>query len=258
VKRPAAWLLLVAGHCLIVLTSVTSSFAGPPYATDDPEPVEYGHWEFYLASQHFRDGEGWSGTAPHFEVNYGVVPDVQLHLIAPMAYDAPRGSVAEFGFGDTELGAKFRLVHEGKWIPQIGTFPFLEVPTGSRVRGLGNGTAQVFLPLWIQKSFGDWTTYGGAGHWLDTGSRHDQWWYFGWQVQRHVAKALTLGVEVFHLTPGGTVARNDTRYNLGGVIDLDGTHHLLLSCGRSIVGPVRFQGYFAWQVTVGPSQDGRQ
>src|ERR1019366_8989957 len=25
--------------------------AGPPFLTDDPEPVEYQHWEFYLASQ---------------------------------------------------------------------------------------------------------------------------------------------------------------------------------------------------------------
>jgi len=62
------------------------SFAGPPYTTDDPEPVEYRHWEFYIASEHFRDHVGWSGTAPHFELNYGVAPDVQLHLIAPLAY----------------------------------------------------------------------------------------------------------------------------------------------------------------------------
>ncbi len=23
--------------------------AGPPFLTDDPEPVEYKHWEFYIA-----------------------------------------------------------------------------------------------------------------------------------------------------------------------------------------------------------------
>ena len=49
--------------------------AGPPFVTDDPEPVEYRHWEIYLASQHAKDKDGWSGTAPHFEVNYGVLPN---------------------------------------------------------------------------------------------------------------------------------------------------------------------------------------
>ncbi len=63
--------------------------AGPPFVTDDPEPVDYQHWEFYIASQDAKMGGDWSGTAPHFELNYGVVPDVQLHLIAPLAYDVP-------------------------------------------------------------------------------------------------------------------------------------------------------------------------
>jgi hypothetical protein len=38
------------------------AFAGAPYVTDDPEPVVYGHWEVYLASQTSHDREGWGGT----------------------------------------------------------------------------------------------------------------------------------------------------------------------------------------------------
>jgi hypothetical protein len=97
-----------------------------------PEPVEHRHWELYLASQHFRDRDGWSGTAPHFEINYGVIPDVQLHVIAPLAYSGPSADAAHFGYGDTELGVKLRFVREGKWLPRVGTFPFLEVPSGNR------------------------------------------------------------------------------------------------------------------------------
>ena len=48
--------------------------AGPPFVTDDPEPVEYKHWEVYLASQLYRDGEGWMGTAPQVEVNRSYAP----------------------------------------------------------------------------------------------------------------------------------------------------------------------------------------
>jgi hypothetical protein len=57
--------------------------AGPPFVTVDPEPVEFRHWEVYVASSQMKSADGWSGTAPHVEVNYGVVPDVQLHIIAP-------------------------------------------------------------------------------------------------------------------------------------------------------------------------------
>lgn len=60
--------------------------AGPPFITDDPEPVEYRHAELYLASQFSYTGDGISGTGPLAEVNYGVIPDVQIHLIAPLAY----------------------------------------------------------------------------------------------------------------------------------------------------------------------------
>jgi len=31
----------------------------------------------------------WSGTGPHFETELRVISNMQLHLIAPLAYDAP-------------------------------------------------------------------------------------------------------------------------------------------------------------------------
>jgi hypothetical protein len=187
--------------------------AGPPYNTDDPEPVEYRHWEFYLASQHTRNRDGWSGTAPHFEVNYGALPDMQLHLIVPLAYAVPNDGGKAYGIGDTELGVKYRFVQEQQWVPQVGTFPFLEVPTGSRRLGLGNGTAQVFLPLWLQKSVGAWTTYGGAGFWFDAAIPKRHWWYVGGLVQRRISDRFTLGVEVFHLTAREPGTERDTRFN---------------------------------------------
>ena len=57
-----------------------------------------------LAMQSHDDG--WAGTSPHVEVNYGAFPDVQLHVIAPVAWARPPGGPARFGYGDTELGAK--------------------------------------------------------------------------------------------------------------------------------------------------------
>jgi hypothetical protein len=49
-----------------------------------------------------------SGMVPHFEVNYGAVPDPQLHLIAPLAYDSPPEGAGHYGMGDLELSGKRR------------------------------------------------------------------------------------------------------------------------------------------------------
>jgi hypothetical protein len=228
--------------------------AGPPYVTDDPEPVELHHWELYVASLGTHDTDGWTGTAPHVEVNFGAAPNLQLHAIVPLAYSAPQNGSKAYGPGDIELGAKYRFVEEQGWIPMIGTFPLVEVPVGSEKRGLGNGSAQVFIPFWLQKSFDPCSTYGGWGVWLDAGDANRHWWFFGWQFQVKVREWLTPGVEVYHQTPEVALGRSDTRFNVGATVDISENHHLLLSGGRSIEGPGLFQYYLAYQLTFGPKE----
>jgi outer membrane putative beta-barrel porin/alpha-amylase len=226
--------------------------AGPPFVTDDPEPVDYQHWEFYLASQHTETAAGWSVTAPHFELNYGVVPKVQLHLIAPLAYDAPSGGSTHYGSGDTEVGVKYRFIQETKHLPQVGIFPLMEIPTGSESDGLGSGHVQAFRPLWLQKSFGDWTIYGGGGYGINPGVGNENWGFGGVVVQRQVTKNFLLGTEIYHRTTMETSGRDDTAFNIGTVIDFTENQHLLFSAGRSIDGPTDFQVYVAYQFTFGP------
>jgi Putative MetA-pathway of phenol degradation len=247
-RTPVKWL---GSFGLASILATSEASAGPPYTTDDPEPVEYRHWEVYLASQSFHDKDGWTGTAPHVEVNYGVVPNVQLHVIAPFAYSVPASGSKAYGYGDTELGVKFRFIQERTSIPMIGTFPLLEVPTGSEGAGLGNGAAQAFLPVWLQKTFGPWLTYGGVGVWLDLGDRSRHWWYFGLQVQRTIVKWFSVGAEVFYQTPMVHGEGDDSRFNVGAVLDITEMHHLLVSAGRGFEGPNLFQGYAAYQLTFG-------
>src|ERR1700734_1411447 len=113
---------------------------GPPYQTDDPVPVDLHHYEFYV----FGGVDGTSAeidsTGPAFEFNWGALPRVQLHTILPWGVVAPSNNPVylpggtgptEFGLIDTELGAKIAWIKESKYIPQIGTFTMLELPTGS-------------------------------------------------------------------------------------------------------------------------------
>src|SRR5665213_1896052 len=90
----------------VIATDVTAGGGGPPFITDDPEPVDFHHWEVYVASIHTNFGGQWAGTFPHVEVNYGAAPNLQLHVIAPWSYTAGPSQPTVFGYGATELGMK--------------------------------------------------------------------------------------------------------------------------------------------------------
>jgi hypothetical protein len=232
---------------ILWLTSTASTYAGPPFRTDDPMPVDYHHGEFYLFSTGTRDAGGTSGLGPAMEFNYGILPDTQFHLITPMAYDEPRREASHFGYADTEIGIKYRLVHETDSLPAIGVFPLVEIPTGDQDKGLGNGQAQYFLPLWLQKDFGKWTTYGGGGYWINPGSGNKNYWFSGILLQYAFSDTFYLGGEIFHQTTDTVVGEDSSGFNIGGSVSLAGGFQLLLSAGRGLTNTSinRFSYYVA-------------
>jgi hypothetical protein len=228
--------------------------AGPPFRTDDPEPVELGHWEVYGFSTATQVQGDSSGVLPGIEVNYGALPETQLHIVLPLAFDRPQGSGTKFGYGDTELGVKYRFVTEDEqgWRPQIGIFPLLELPSGNAARGLGSGHVHAFIPLWLQKGFGKWLSYGGGGYWINPGAGNKNYWFLGWLVQRQVTDDLALGGEVFHQSADTVGGEDETGFNLGGVYDITEHDHLLFSAGRGILhvrATNEFSYYLALQWT---------
>ncbi len=249
--------LMTAFSFIIALAVIVPAtvWAGPPFITDDPEPVEYRHGELYISSIYTNTRDGKTGTLPHVEFNYGVVPDVQLHLLVPLAFSHPNGGPTMYGPGDTELGVKYRFIHESDYIPQVGIFPLVHVPTGDSDRGLGSGHVPVFLPVWLQKSWGPWTTYGGGGYWINPGTDNRNHWQLGWLVQRDMTKALTLGAEIFHFGKQTTDGRDETGYNIGGIINVSEAHHILFSAGSDIAGDTRFNAYLGYQWTFGPKEE---
>lgn len=241
---------------LIAALWAGTASAGPPFFTDDPEPVEYQHYEFYTFSLGTHIHGDTSGFAPAVEFNYGLIPEGQFHIIAPMAFDGPSSGPNQFGYGDTEIGFKYRFIQEDEngFRPQVGVFPFIEVPTGDQTRGLGSGHDRFYLPVWVQKSFGDWTTYGGAGYWIDHGDGTDDkdHWYFGWLVQKKVTEKLVIGAELFHLTASTIGGKESTGFNIGAIYDFDEHHHLLLSTGRDFQNASAsnlFSWYVGYQIT---------
>ena len=245
-------LLVTRFCCALIIVAPCVALAGPPFITDDPEPVEYQHSEFYVASQQTLTEDGRVGTFPHFEFNYGAIPDVQLHIIAPLAFSEPHEGGHHWGYGDTELGIKYRFIEETDSRPMVGIFPLVELASGDDKRGLGNGATQLFLPVWVQKRWGDWQSYGGGGYWINNATDARNHWFFGWQLQRKVTEQLTLGGEVFHNTEQVRGQGSSSGFNIGGFYDFDEHNHLLFSAGRGLQNAHatnEFSSYIAYQLT---------
>ena len=74
-------------------------------------------------------------------------------------------------------------------------------------------------------------------------------------IQREIAKALTVGAELFHFTKKEEEGSNRTGFNVGAIVNLTEDYHILLSAGRDIDGANRFSSYAAFQWTFGPHEE---
>ncbi len=242
-----AALLLAPG----LLLETGPALAGPPFTTDDPEPTDTGHWEDYLFTQAIRADHLSAGTALGLELNYGAAPDLQTSITIPLN-DVPDASgKTQYGPGPIVLGVKYRFIEEEDdgWRPQVSFYPSINVPVDIHE---GTTKTQEYFPVWAQKSFGPWTTFGGGGYWINPGTDDRNYWFAGWALLRRVLPDLQLGAELFHQAASVAGERSQTSYNGAFLYDLDDNWHLVGSAGSGIVhaeATNQFSYYFALEYT---------
>jgi hypothetical protein len=264
-KRISA-ILGVPGAMLCI---AAAALAGPPFQTDDPEPIEFRHYEFYTFASSDGTPVETDTSGPALEFNWGALPNVHLHIILPLAAVLPSNNPALApagtgprapGLGDTELGIKYRFVQEGKHRPMIGTFTMFEMPTGSPRRELGVGRTWYKVPLWAQKSVGPWTTDGGGGVTLVNQIGYRNFPFAGWLVQRDLGKKVTLGTEIFYHGPEGIATpqtRPATLIDVGGYYKFRDPGFQLLFCyGHTAVGQTENYAYLGLYWTWGKDKPG--
>jgi hypothetical protein len=238
---------------LLLLAVSIPALAGPPFVTDDPEPVEYQHFEINTAMQGTYTKDGRAGAWPTIDANYGLAPGVQFHVGLFANSSRADGEAFHYGYGDTEVGVKVRFIDEDEegWRPQVAVYPITQFPTGSAEKGLGAGHQRTILPIWVQKSFGDWTTYGGGGYWLNKSDIDRDYWFAGWVVMRKIDEKWTLGGELFYNTASQVETRSSTGFNLGGYYNLDEGNNIIFTVGRGVQNADatnRFSYYVGYQL----------
>jgi hypothetical protein len=250
---------------LLLIFAAPSLWAqGPPFQTDDPVPVDFGHYEFYIFGGVDGTPVALATAGPAFEFNWGALPNVQIHAILPLGGSVPSNSPvylpsgagpSAFGLTDMELGVKYGFIQQTKRRPQIGTFPMLEVPTGDATKGLGVGRVWYKLPLWVEKDYGHWVFDGGAGYQVVKQTGYRSLTYGGMLIKRDAGKRLELAAEVFaHARDGLAAAQTQA----STMIDAGGYYHfknpntqLLFAYGHSIAGQTENYAYLGMYWTWG-------
>jgi hypothetical protein len=238
---------------------------GPPFQIDDPVPVEFQNYEFYIFGSADGTPAEMDSSGPAFEFNWGAITRVQLHVIAPWGtinpsnnpIYAPGGAgPSAFGYIDMETGAKIAFIKESKYIPQIGTFTMFEVPTGSYARGLGVGKVWYKVPLWLQKNIRNWLLDGGAGETVLPQTQYRNFPYGGFLLKYKFGERLEVGGEIFsHGAEGYATPQTQA----STMIDLGGYYHLknhpgeqfLFCYGHSVAGQTEQYAYVGMYWTWG-------
>jgi hypothetical protein len=206
--------------------SATAAVAGPPYATDDPEPTDPGHWEIYAFAAGTR-AHGSLDGATGLDLNFGPVPNVQLTATLPIDLADDDGTHA--GLGDIELGVKYRFINDEAAGLSVAIFPRVILPTAGR--RFGTGRVQLLLPVWAQKDFGPWSLFGGGGYTINPGAGNRDFWQSGLALTRTVTPRLSLGAEITHEGPDAVGARSTAALGVGGIYHVGGPFSLLFSAG---------------------------
>ena len=261
-KLPRALSIFFSLLFLLVVTPVRAQ--GPPFQTDDPIPVDFCHYEFYIFGATDGTPVETDFSGPAFEFNWGAIPRVQVHAVLPFVSIHPsnnpiylpsgQGSSA-YGLGDMELGAKIAFIKETKNFLQIGSFTMFEIPTGDADKGLGIGKVWYKLPLWAQKNIGKWTLDGGAGYQVVPQTGFHNFPYGGFLLKREFSEKFQLAAEVFSHGSEGTAPpqiESSTMMDAGGYYQLKGEGiQLLFAYGHSIAGQTENYGYLGLYWTWG-------
>jgi hypothetical protein len=225
---PSSWLgrrihpriLLSLTLCLLA-TSNGPALAGPPFETDDPEPVGCHSVEIDVAQA--RQGAPTS-SGYLWEVDYGPTKNVETSIGGQP--------------GEIDLASAIQLAPETLKTPQVGFLPALTVKS--------DGTKETFLPFWAQKTIKDWTIFGGGG--VSHGTE-----FGGLALMRNFRSGSSLGFELYHESQRNPLVPESPRIGLAWIDQFEPSQALMVWGGRSLDPGSRYLFYIGFQAVLAPA-----
>jgi len=245
----------VRGIFLILLVfGLQTNTLADQYLTDSPKTMEYEQGAADLYCDLTKIKKAYALRAPGFEASIGVMTDFQVRINIPAVISITHGQSTTYGYGDLDIGFKYRFIHETDTMPQVAFYPKITLPSGNPDLRIGNGRDFERLPLWIQKTWKQWILSGGGGYAIDHNPRKFNY-VFGGILLRHVFNPeLTLGGELFARGPVSLADHSVLFLNLGGTYNFTPNIFLLFSAAHSIAGIKTLKSFMGLGITWGPPQ----
>jgi len=247
--------LLAASACLFAAALAAperaAADAGPPFLTNDPGTPGNGNWEINIAAMQTTVPDESVWQLPQLDVNYGLGERIQLSTEVPYVVVNRTGQPQASGWGNANLGVKWRFYDKGEGGWSLSTFPMYQ--TGGSAEAQRKGTAaagpRLFLPLEVARKVGWLSVDLEVGTYIPSGGgEHED--ILGLVVGRQFSSRLELDVELYGDHVHG--AEYVTTLDVGGRYHLHRGINLLFMAGRSLSGnssgQVEFMGYLGIQV----------
>lgn len=236
---------------LLFTLGLQTTVRADQYLTDTPETMDYGQVKADLYSDITKVKENYGLRAPGFEASVAVLTDFQIRVNIPTVVSIVPRQTTTYGYGDLDIGFKYRFIHETEWLPQVAFYPKFTLPSGSPDLRIGNGRSFERLPLWLQKTWGKWKLSGGGGYAIDHNPRKFNY-IFGGALLRYVFNPeLTLGGELFARGPVSLADSSVLIFNFGGSYNFNSNIFMIFSAGHSIAGIKTLKGFMGLGVTWG-------
>lgn len=244
--------MIIGGFFLFSIDFQTTAWADQ-YLTDTPQTMDYEQGEADVYSDITKIQKDYAFRTPAFEANIGVMTDFQVRINIPLALSRAPHKKTTYGYGDLDIGFKYRFIHETDRVPQVAFYPKFTLPSGFAERRLGNKRSFERLPLWVQKTCKPWILSGGGGYALDQAPQKFNY-FFGGILLRYVFNPeLTLGGELFAQGPRRLSDHSVLFFNFGGTYNFTSNVFLLFSAAHSIAGTKTLKGFMGLGMTWGPA-----
>ena len=219
---------------LLVVVLPGRLVAGPPLAIDDPGVLDPGQWEIIVAATTASTNEGEAYQAPLLDVSYGLTPNTQVSASMPYVFVSPDNDSSGSDFGNLAIGYKWRFVNNDQLQVAFAPAYAFGIRLSAALRGVGDETDLLFLPLNFQYEIGNWSLNGEFGY-VSVESADDALGY-GAALSRPVGERTAIMFELY----GGSETdfdNDDLNFHIGFDTELRPDFHLLFSAGSGLREP---------------------
>ena len=218
----------------VVIQNSAFAQGGPPMLTDDPVPVDKGHWEINNALILEHTGNSDIFEAPLEDFNYGAFNNMHIKLEVPLIINHIAGSPTIGGLGKASFGSKWRFYNNEKSKVSVSMFPAISfnILKSSSERGITDDGVEFTLPFsfMVEKDKSSLVLEAGR----QFSSKDQGGWIFGSLYNLEISKKTEVAVELFD-NSDYKLRDNEILLNIGARYNFNKHLTLLVSAGNNFI-----------------------